>query len=344
MALGLAERGTPVRIVATDLPIASTLGTRAFLTNRKAIASNTHLVEIACGVHSSVLPANQNDVFLATAWWTAQIADELTHAHGYKNKRFVYLIQDYEPGFYPWGDEYAGAPASYGLAYDPVVNTTYLADFLEAQGHSLQRPIVFQPAIDVSHYARLRRAPREGPRHIALYGRPEVSRNMFHTSVQALGWFIERENLSPGEIRVSSVGLGHENILLPNAVELQSLGKLPWAEYPGFLSGVDVGLSLMLSPPPSHVPLEMAAAGARVVTNQFGPKCLSSLSPALTSAEPSVRAVSAALSAAWHEPPPSSADRAVSLDPMGMPIDQAIDMLARRLDAKLGRTIAQEAA
>ena len=168
MALGLAERGVPVRIVATDLPIASSLGTRAFLTNRNAIAHDTRLVEIACGVHSTKLPANPDDIFLATAWWTAHIADALAHDHGYHNTRFVYLIQDYEPGFYAWGDEYAGALASYGLSYDAVVNTTYLADFMEAQGHTLDRPIVFQPSIDVSRYAMLRRPAREGPRHIAI--------------------------------------------------------------------------------------------------------------------------------------------------------------------------------
>ncbi|MBP7967934.1 MAG: hypothetical protein KAZ24_00570, partial [Brachymonas sp.] len=47
-----------------------------------------------------------------------------------------------------------------------------------------------------------------------------------------------------------------------------------------------VGLSLMVSPHPSYPPLEMAAFGARVVTNGFANKDLSTVSPSLVTAQP----------------------------------------------------------
>jgi hypothetical protein len=56
-----------------------------------------------------------------------------------------------------------------------------------------------------------------------------------------------------------------------------------------------LGVSLMTSPHPSYPPLEMAASGMVVVTNRWGPKDLGTLSTRLVSVRPDARGVAAAL-------------------------------------------------
>lgn len=331
-----------MRFIATDLPVASPGASRAFLLQRLPRAearAAAGRISLHCGVSEAHVPAHPRDVFLATAWWTANVADRLTAGHGYDSRRFLYLIQDFEPNFYPWGQEFSDALASYSLDFDPIFNTTLLRDHFAAQGFAFATPDTpaFHPAIDIGHYAdapRPERAPGR-PRRLALYGRPEVARNMFPTAVEALARFVADEGLGPEDIELVSIGLRHGAVSLPGGLTLASLGKLPWADYPDYLRRVDLGLSLMYSPHPSHPPLEMAAAGVRVVTNRFGPKDLSRLSPAIASAEATAPALAAALSRAWHAGPLPDAARRIDLTRLGASPETVIEGLAATLVPRL---------
>jgi hypothetical protein len=69
-------------------------------------------------------------------------------------------------------------------------------------------------------------------------------------------------------------------------------------EYRDFLPEFDIGLSLMLSPHPSIVPIEMAAAGMWVITNTFATKtadCLRKISSNMIPDEPTAEAIENAL-------------------------------------------------
>ncbi|MBW0158227.1 glycosyltransferase [Sedimentimonas flavescens] len=341
IAIGLAERGLTVRLVATDLPMAAPAASRAFVLNRMSAAGQAsgaaERISLHCGVQSASLPLHRGDRFLATAWWTAHVADRLIRQHGFLHHRFHYLIQDYEPNFYAWGPEYADALASYGLNFAPIFNTTLLRDYFQQEGFAFagRQALAFHPAIDIDRYSRGQRRAATGPRRLALYGRPEVPRNMFATGLEVIARFIEAENLQPGQIELVSVGLKHGNVNMPNGLRLISLGKLPYEDYPTFLLETGVGLSLMYSPHPSHPPIEMAASGVRVVTNSFGPKDLGRLSPAILSAAPEVPALSAALSRAWHSAPVSAQERQISLSGLGLSPEAMIDALAAELGAGL---------
>jgi hypothetical protein len=258
---------------------------------------------------------------------------------GYERQRFLYLIQDYEPNFYAWGPEFADAQASYGLDFAPVFNTTILRDYFGLQGHRFARPDApaFQPAIDIARFAAGRRRPRPGPRRIAVYGRPEVPRNMFPTTIEALGRFLTDRAIAPDEVELLSVGLRHDPVTLPGGHVLHSLGKLPLADYPEWLLTVDIGLSLMHSPHPSHPPLEMAAAGARVVTNRFANKDLGQLSRAILSVEGTADAVARGLAQAWDMGPVSDVDRWIEIGRLGVPLPALAADLAARMDAMLAR-------
>lgn len=69
-------------------------------------------------------------------------------------------------------------------------------------------------------------------------------------------------------------------------------------EYAALLGEFSVGLSLMDTPHPSLVPIEMAAAGLAVVTSTFANKdaaTLAAISPNLVPATPTPEGVTAAL-------------------------------------------------
>lgn len=341
---GLAARGYSVRFIATDMPMASPAASRAFVLGRLDANADTAgaaaRITLFNGVGEAGVPANRDDLFLATAWWSAHAADRTIRRNGYFNDSFLYLIQDYEPNFYPWGQEYADATASYGLKFQPVFNTTLLRDFFADRGYpfATDKALSFHPSIDIARYASGRREQRaDGPRRLALYGRPEVPRNMFATAIEALSRFIQDQDIGPKDLEILSVGLPHAPISMPGGITVQSLGKLPWEDYPKFLLGVDFGLSLMHSPHPSHPPIEMAASGVRVVTNTFGPKDLSALSPAILSCEGTAPALGAALSRAWTMPPVSPQERDIDLTRIGLSPGVMIDRLASDLADRLPR-------
>ena len=337
LGLGLAVRGLPVRFVTTDLPLASPDASRRLLVGRLPAAASAAGAEarvgLACGASGGDLSFHPGDRFVATAWWTAHLAHGLTSAGGFDDRAFTYLIQDHEPMFYPWGAEHAAAEASYALNFRPVFNTTLLRDHFAGLGHGFARPgaLCFRPSIDPARFGAQRPTRPGGPRRIALYGRPEVARNLFPLAVEALAAFVADAGLTAEAVEVLSVGLSHDPIDLGRGVVMQSLGKLPIERYPEWLLSVDIGLSLMLSPHPSHPPLEMALSGLRVVTNRFGAKDLGRLSPAIVSVDPTVPGVVAGLARAWALPEVAPAERRVDLCALGRPLEDVAGELAALL-------------
>ncbi|MEL6608098.1 MAG: glycosyltransferase [Pseudomonadota bacterium] len=333
LGLQLAAGGARLDIVATDLPVAAPAASRAFVAARAPGREVMDHVRLHCGVTGKTVPCHADDRLIATAWWTAHVAHDLITGDGpLRANDFDYLVQDYEPLFYPWGSEHAAAMASYDLPCQPIFNTTILEQHLRREGHLFggTAPITFRPSINVDQYARLVRPARTGARKLVLYGRPEVARNMFPLAVQALGRFVEETGLTPEDIVCESVGLKHQDVLLPNAVRVQSRGKIAWADYPTYLAGADVGLALMMSPHPSHLPLEMAAAGMRVVTNSYGTKDLSKLTPLIASPPLATPALVDALKSAWTAGEAPDTERNLDLSPLGGPLEAAAKELLRR--------------
>ena len=88
---------------------------------------------------------------------------------------------------------------------------------------------------------------------------------------------------------------------LAPGIDLKLLPRTSLDEYIQLLPTFDVGLSLMMSPHPSLVPLEMAAAGLRTVTNTFANKTaerLAAVSPNLIAVPPTVDGIADGLSEA----------------------------------------------
>ena len=227
------------------------------------------------------LPVAEKDVFLATGWWTAYtIADVIRwqiKEFG-SNMPLIYLIQDYEPGFYPWSSRYLMADSTYQLEMDTiaVINSGELYDFMQQRGYRFHKAYYFEPRLNATLKDWLdnngdKARPRK--KQLLVYGRPGVERNAFAVIVAALKrWVAMQQNID--EWNIISAGESFEDIDLGKGKVLHSIGKVSLEEYAKIMLETKVGLSLMVSPHPSYPPLEMSAFGVRVVTNQYANKDL----------------------------------------------------------------------
>ena len=87
-----------------------------------------------------------------------------------------------------------------------------------------------------------------------------------------------------------------QDIELPGGVRPTVSAALPWSDYADLVSKMDLGLCLMDTSHPSYPPLDLAAAGAVVVTNTHGSKqSLQNWSNNIIAAPPTILALVDAL-------------------------------------------------
>lgn len=227
---------------------------------------------------AGALKIEKNDVFIATYWTTAllqRLASAFQRDTFRRAPRPIYLIQDFEPGFFPWSSEWLLAESTYRDREDcvAVFNTSLLQDYYRQNGYRFGASYSFEPAINpkLSEYVGQVR-PKE--KQIIVYGRPEVPRNAFSMIVEALHIWAEHYPRA-AEWKLLSLGAQHTDVDLPKGLALRAGGKVSLAQYAELLQKSSVGLSLMVSPHPSYPPLEMASFGLRVITNAFSNKDIS---------------------------------------------------------------------
>ena len=245
------------------------------------------------------------DVPFATWWRTAHVATAALDV--VRAREFVYLIQDFEPGFYPWSTKHALAAATYAMPMRAIVNERLLLDHLRSErigifgAADLQQQVVsFTPAVDRTLFVRRKRQPGT-PRRAVFYARPRNPRNLFELGLRALRVAIAEGVFDDEPWEFRAIGQKLVDLPLSPRHVLQPVPWLPYPEYAAFLGESDLLLSLMLSPHTSYPPLEMSAAGGTVVTNTFGVKtaeALAAISPAIHAAQPDVAGLVAAMRSA----------------------------------------------
>ena len=129
----------------------------------------------------------RSDAIVATAWPTAKIVSEDKGSR----KKF-YFVQDFEPYFYPMGEEYAQAESTYKLGLSHITLGKWLTDLLRERygadadyiDFGLDREIYSpRPAL----LSRGVLAPRNPDRpRIVFYARPSTPRRGFNLGVEAL--------------------------------------------------------------------------------------------------------------------------------------------------------------
>ena len=231
------------------------------------------------------LPIRANDIFLATAWWTATAAFSFRArqaVYHQKSQPVVYLIQDHEPDFYGLSSQHTIALETYGGLANAIslINSEELASFLMSR-YSFGEAYVIPYQINPSIKCNLTPCPRE--RIILVYGRPSTPRNAFEIIRCALVEWQQSEPTTAAGWQIIFVGEKFDRAIVPALRNFEVAGKLSLEDYAILLSRASVGVSFMLSPHPSYPPLEMAFAGLRTITNNFANKELSRRNPNILS-------------------------------------------------------------
>ena len=277
----------PARILVTDTAIVEkssiTLDGYSLVDCMEESDEPLQLIGVADRYQKS-LPVSGNDVFIATGWWTAYVVADVIRwqAETYgKRHPLVYLIQDYEPGFYPWSSRYLMADSTYRMDIPTiaVMNSSLLEQFFEKNQYHFEKILCFEPHLNASlqKFLPAEAASIAKKKQILVYGRPSVARNAFELIVYALKtWCSQQPDAS--DWTVLSAGEHHDDVDLGGGIVLHSVGKLSLEEYAKLMLETYAGISLMVSPHPSYPPLEMAAFGIRTITNCYSNKDLASFS------------------------------------------------------------------
>ncbi len=306
LARRLAERGFAVRLLIVDQCTVDRAAWAREIRRYGGLEQIFEQVEVSyCFARDRQIPVHPGDAFIATTWWTAYIAHAAITA--LERERFVYLIQEYEPFTFPMGSYYAMAHESYRLPHHAVFSSALLEEYFreshigvygESAGDA-GAPMHFENAILRFAAGELRVGARS-PRRLLFYARPEAhaSRNMFEIGYQALVECIEQGVFDGEPWELYGIGTPHGDIPLPRGRRLRMLGKVSLNEYRALLLDHDVGMSLMYTPHPSLLPLEMAAAGMLVVSNECLNKTaakLAAISGNIIAGGPTVAGVAASL-------------------------------------------------
>jgi hypothetical protein len=309
LAALVAECGIPVRIVTTRAGHRTDMAWFArHLSSLLNRAAPPGLQVVAGSDAAAPATVDDGDVWLATHWTTAQSLRVVLPRM--RAGWFLYLVQDFEPGFHAWSSNHALALETYAMPHRAMINEALLAEYLHTQGPGLYADPkfldahckVFEPAVDRQVFYPPREWPRLGPRKLLLYGRPTNARNMLGLGVQALRAAIEKGGFSGAWEFLSIGGRGSMPIIALGGGH--RLRPAPWAGYAAYaesLRQADVLLCPMLSPHTSYPVLEMAACGGIAVTNTFGPKtarALAGLSPEIIGVAPTLQGLTDGLRAA----------------------------------------------
>ncbi len=305
-ALNLAGRlagiGVPVRFCSTNAPL--DLDTKPFWDHVCRLADlpckprNAELVDMSNRVNPHQI--GENDLFMATAWWTAQMAKYAVKMT--KIKTFIYLIQDYEPVLHAASTPQALAEESYSEDHIGIINTELLHEFLVTQKVGLyadktfaKNALVFNPAVDRQLFYPIQKKQSQ-KRQFLFYARPQNGlRNLFEIGVAALQKCIFEGVLDPAVWNFIGMGESFPPLDLGAGCVLRSA---PWQDLNGYAAQMretDVLLSLMMSPHPSYPPLEMALCGRSVITNTYFNKSaerLAEFSPNIIGVIPTIEGVS----------------------------------------------------
>jgi O-antigen biosynthesis protein len=286
LAYRLAAAGQAVRFIATDAALDD--DTEPLWTHMAAISDvgvRLPNVEVIDGSDRfRPVDIGENDVFMATAWWTAQSIKAALPL--VRHQKFLYLIQDFEPLFFASSSQYALALETYGLDHVPVVNSRFLLEHLAQQQvgrfadqEFVDAAIVFEPTVDRTLFRPAVPTSTRQQRRLLFYARPQNGlRNLFELGVAALQMAVQRGVLAESEWEFWGMGEQFEPVAVgPRSV----LNPLPWKDFEAYAEQMresDILLSPMLAPHPSYPPLEMAACGGLTVTTEFGPKTAAALS------------------------------------------------------------------
>lgn len=201
------------------------------------------------------IPAS--DYSIATLWTTAYVLVGV-HNTGYK----FYMIQDFEPTFYPAGSTYAQAELSYRFGFYGIANTQSIKEIYENNYGGTA--VVLKPNID---QAVFHSGTDERPlttKRLFYYARPGTPRNGFELAAAALKK-VKAKHGESVDIVCAGAGWNPTDFGLNDVV--RTVGMLPYAATGDLYRSCHVGFVMMMTKHPSYLPFELMACGSLVVTN-----------------------------------------------------------------------------
>jgi hypothetical protein len=270
----MRETGRPLRLVVLAESDGDPSAMRTLLadwvTRESGDASLGTRVSVTNASHADRPGYHPDDLWLATYWTTAVTLQRAVQTRMTTPDQVLYLVQDWEPGFMAWGTNYALARDSYDAGFRLLVNSAPLASYITREtGQPVPAERVFAPQIDAAqvHDAARRWEPGSPTRpRLLCYLRPSKPRNLASMALEALSlWGASL----PDDVRpiVTLAGEDVAPVDLGARLDVVVAGKTTLDEYYELVSRTDLGLALMYSPHPSHLPLELPMAGVPTVTN-----------------------------------------------------------------------------
>ena len=195
------------------------------------------------------------DASIATLWVTAYAVARFT-----RTRRRFYLIQDFEPMFYPAGSLYALSEETYRLGLYGLCNTDRLRDiYVDEYGGT---GFGFMPAVQRDVFHAQGRAPvdHHGPARVFIYSRPGHWRNCWELASLALDEVKRRHG---DGVHLVTAGSWARPEDLARGIDHR--GLLDYRDTGALYRTCDVGVALTLSKHPSYLPLELLACGVPVV-------------------------------------------------------------------------------
>jgi glycosyltransferase involved in cell wall biosynthesis len=244
--------------------------------------------------------SNPDDRFVATNCWAAHVSHHT--AKMLNEKRFLFMVQEYEPFFMAMNSISALFQEAYTFPQLMLFSTELLQDFFRrerigvfAKPGSERDALVFSNAIQT--FCPTRDQLTRTRRRLLFYSRQEehASRNLFELGMMALAALVQDPRVDLSDWSFHGIGsMGGNMLELKPGLPFELEPKTSLQEYIRKMADYDVGLALMLTPHPSLVPIEMASAGMWTVTNTLANKTserLRDISTNLIGVQPTVGAI-----------------------------------------------------
>lgn len=230
---------------------------------------NVEFVFLNSSDSTAELPVGDRDVFLTTSWWTTKSV-----MGTFGEKRIIYLLQEDERAFYPFGDDHLRCAETLNKSdIQFIINTKLLYDYFVSDGFENIRDkgLWFEPSWPAKIFFR-EEQEREGKKNFFFYARPNNLRNLFYLGLEVIDSAVSKGILDPKEWEFFFVGKDIPKLNITNSYGPKLVQNVNLAEYSAVVRKMDLGLCLMYTPHPSYPPLDLAASGAVVVTNKYGNK------------------------------------------------------------------------
>lgn len=199
------------------------------------------------GVYVGIRMRKDYDIVFATGWQIVEFVRNLPAKHK------GYFIQDFEPWFFPMGDQYIITENSYRYGFKPVTIGKWLAHKMLAE---YENPVeYFDFGADLNVYKKLDNVKKENA--ICFVYQPEKSRRCDYIGLKALRIV---KTLRP-DIQIYLYG---SNMPATFDFECKNLNIIPITKCNELYNKCKVGVCMSASNP-SRIPFEMMAAGLPVV-------------------------------------------------------------------------------